>query len=189
MIVYSRPNQVWTFFEIDPAVISIAQDSRCFDYLDSCARAPWRIVEGDARLRLAACPENSFDFIAIDAFSSDAIPIHLITREAIEMYLDKLAPEGLLAFHISNRYVDLEPVLGDLAHTLGLTARNYDDWNWSATPETEGKELSQWVVLARREADLAGLYRLVRWVPLARREVPRPWTDDRADLMSVFRWE
>ena len=118
---YNQRGQQWTFYEIDPSVERIARDPRYFTYLRDCAPAAV-VVLGDARLSLVKAPAGQYDLLVLDAYSSDAIPVHLITREALSLYLDKLAPDGLLAFHISNRYLNLEPVLGNLAQDAGLVA-------------------------------------------------------------------
>jgi hypothetical protein len=112
MATYARPGQAWTFYELDPAVERIARDASLFTHLRDCPAATLEVVLGDARLRLADAPEHHFQAIVLDAFSSDAIPVHLLTREALSLYLARRAPGGLIAFHISNRYLDLEPVLG-----------------------------------------------------------------------------
>jgi hypothetical protein len=112
---YSQPNQSWTFYEINPAVVSIARDNRYFGYMSECAKAPIEVVLGDARLKLRDAAPAGYGMILIDAFSSDAIPVHLITQEALDLYLTKLAPGGLLVMHISNRNLDLSGVVADLA--------------------------------------------------------------------------
>ena len=118
---YRRPGQDWTFYEIDPVVEQIARDDRYFSYLsDRAADIP--VVLGDARLALAHAPDLAYDLMILDAFSSDAIPLHLMTREALRLYLDKLAPGGVIAFHISNRMLDLAPVLGNLVADAGAAA-------------------------------------------------------------------
>lgn len=187
MVSYARPGEEWTFYEIAPAVVRAAQDTNCFTFLDECAAAPVSIVEGDARLRLREAPGRHYDLLAIDAFSSDAIPVHLLTVEAMRLYLSKLTDRGLLAFHISNRYVDLEPVLAGLARDAGLVARGFDDWQVTAAEEAEGKEASQWVVMARRASDLGALGRRANWLPLAGGGT-RPWTDDYSHLLGALRW-
>jgi hypothetical protein len=114
MACYRRPNDDLTFYEIDASILSVAQDNRYFHYLDECAPDSQTVL-GDARLSLAREPDSRFDLLVIDAFSSDSIPVHLITREAIDLYFRKLDNDGVLLIHISNRYVDLEPVLGNLS--------------------------------------------------------------------------
>ena len=185
---YGRPDQDWHFYEIDPAVIGIARNTNYFSYLRGCAQTAVRIIVGDARLRLHEAPARHYTLIVLDAFSSDAIPVHLLTREALDLYLAKLADGGLLAFHISNRYLDLEPVLADLGRNAKLTCRHWDDWNVSPEELAEGKEESHWVVMARRESDLGFLLKISQWLPLEGRSPPQVWTDDFSNLLGVFKW-
>ena len=119
---YALPGQSWTAFEIDPAMVSIARDRHLFTYIDNCA-PKLRIVVGDARLMLAREPAASADMLAVDAFSSDAIPVHLMTAEAFKVYLRALSIDGVLLVHISNRYLDLEPVVAAIARSEGWAAR------------------------------------------------------------------
>ena len=114
----SRAGERWTYFEIDPAVIEIARDRSKFRMLSECAPTA-SIVLGDARLTLAEATEPA-DLIVLDAFSSDVVPVHLLTREALDLYLGKLAPNGVLVFHISNRYLELSSVVATLAAERGL---------------------------------------------------------------------
>ena len=116
---YARPGQNFTFYEIDPAVERIARDPRYFTFLSDC-RGNCDVVLGDGRLTMAAAPDRHFDLIVLDAFSSDAIPTHLLTRQAIDMYLSKLKPDGLLVFHVSNLFFTLEPLLANTAASKGL---------------------------------------------------------------------
>lgn len=182
---YARPGEDWTFYEIDPAVIRIAQDTNWFTFLANCRADRWRIVEGDARLRLASEPEQSFDLILLDAFSSDAIPVHLLTSEAIALYFAKLRPGGFIAAHISNRYLGLEPVFAAHARDFGLACRSADDAH--DDPES-GKESSHWMVLARTPRDLGRLMRQAPWVPAEGNGRVSAWTDQRAGVMDVFEW-
>jgi hypothetical protein len=186
---YAVPGQEWTFYEIDPAVIRLAQNTNYFTYLGKCTRAEARIIPGDARLRIREAPPAMFDLILVDAFSSDAIPVHLMTVEALNLYLSKLATGGLLAFHISNRYLELEPVLGSLAKELKLVARTRDDWSLDPSEAAAGKEQSQWVVLVRVEKDLLLLSRSSRWLPIDHDKAAAVWTDDFSNVLSVFKWK
>lgn len=186
---YAQAGQEWTFYEIDPAVIRIAQDTNYFTYLSTCARAEFRIIPGDARLRLREAPDGYFRLIVLDAFSSDAIPAHLLTREAIRLYLSKLAPDGAIAFHISNRYLDLEPVMGALARDANLFCRSFDDWNLGGDEEAKGKEQSQWVILSRKKDNLAQLIRNTHWLPIEDDGGASVWTDDFSNILSVFKWK
>jgi hypothetical protein len=127
MASYSQPAQEWTFYEINPDVINIARDSRYFTYLQHCASGSLTVVEGDARLNLQNAQEGYYGLIVLDAFSSDAIPVHLVTQQALDLYLSKLAEGGILAFHISNRSLNLKPILADLAESRKLICIGFDD--------------------------------------------------------------
>jgi spermidine synthase len=186
-LAYAEPDQVWTLYEINPAVVRIAQNTNFFTYLHNSRAGRIEFFLGDARLRLREAVPGQFDLMILDAFSSDSIPVHLITKEAFELYLAKLAPGGLLTFHISNRSLDLEPVVGDLARDLGLAAMAQEDEPRPAEIE-EGKSHSHWVVLARSEEDFGRLTRNSRWLPLEARGDARVWTDDFSNILSVFRW-
>ena len=185
LISYARPEQNWTFYEINPAVVRVALDRNFFTYLQDCAATPVEIILGDARLQLRNAPDAYYGMIVLDAFSSDAIPVHLLTTEALDLYLSKLADRGLLAIHISNRSLNLRPVVGDLAHHSKLTALIFSD---PGTDVNIGKASSDWVVLARRASDFGGLRRDRRWRPLRRRLQPKVWSDDFSDIVSVFKW-
>ncbi len=182
LAAYVSPGEHWTFFEIDPAVLDIARDRKIFTYV-SDAQGDVDHVLGDARLQLAAMPDASFGMLILDAFSSDGVPAHLLTREALELYLRKLAPRGLLAFQLSNRYLDLEPVVAGSAAALGLTALARCD---HATDEDHkiGKASSCWVIVARAPVDLAPVARDARWQPA---RMGRGWTDDSSNLWRAFR--
>jgi hypothetical protein len=186
MSSYSKAGQAWTFYEINPGVVRLAQSTNYFTYLDECAAGRVRIVTGDARLQLRRS-EGDYGLLILDAFSSDSIPLHLITREALELYMAKLAPGGLLAFHISNRYLDLEPVLGDLAWSMGLICHSRDDATTSRE-EAEGKDPSHWLVMAGRSEDLGRIAKDARWLPVKQRERPEIWTDDFSNIIRVFKW-
>jgi hypothetical protein len=142
-------------------------------------------VEGDARLQLRHAPDHAYQLLILDAFSSDAIPMHLLTTEALELYFDKLADGGWLAMHISNRYLDLERVIAGLAQEKGWAGLSWIDTKISSA---EGKEESNWVVLTRREEDLLGLVRDTNRIPLEGRPTAEPWTDDRSSLLPIFKW-
>jgi SAM-dependent methyltransferase len=162
---YGQPGQKVTYYEIDPLVKRIAYDRSYFTYVQDALDRGVKldVVLGDARLKLEErARDDSAEKLAllvVDAFSSDAIPIHLITRQALAIYLDNLAPDGLLAFHISNRYLDLEPVLGNLAEAAGLVGFIQNDWE----SDVPGKTASSWVILARQEDALCRLVHEGRW--------------------------
>ncbi|HYX43022.1 MAG TPA: fused MFS/spermidine synthase, partial [Pyrinomonadaceae bacterium] len=152
---YARADERWTFYEINPEVVGVARAPEYFTYLINCAHAPVSVTLGDARLQLARAPDAHYGLIVLDAFSSDAIPVHLMTAQALDLYLAKLAPNGLIVFHISNRSLDLHPVVADLARSRALTCVARDDTQ--PNQQIEGKEASQWVVMARRPEDLNNL--------------------------------
>ncbi|GIW82201.1 MAG: hypothetical protein KatS3mg105_4008 [Gemmatales bacterium] len=186
LAAYGKPGMKITFFEIDPTVVHIANNY--FDYLRTC-EAETEIVLGDARLSLKnRIEDGTFDILVVDAFSSDAIPFHLITKEALELYLKRLKPDGIVAFHISNRYLNLRPVVANLAAAVdppvvGLVANDEENW-------FTGKAGSTWVIVARRQEDFGRLVRDSRWEPLEphRDERVGVWTDDFSNLLSVFDW-
>jgi hypothetical protein len=197
---YGRVGDDITFYDIDPAVVRISRDEGYFTFLQHC-RAKVHVVLGDARLRMAEAEDGTYNVIVADAFSSDSIPIHLITFEAIELYFRKLAPGGLLVVHISNRYLDLRPVLANAADRLGLACiRQY----YGETDNKPGTTASDWVLLARREEDFRGIVKDISQYPDSeydapakdnkpwRRLEPNPkvgvWTDDFSNILGVFIW-
>ena len=185
-VAYARPNQQWTFYEINPAVIEIARDPRLFTYLRDChANAPVEVVLGDARLQLQNAPPRHYGLIVLDAFSSDAVPAHLLTKEALDIYLSKLAEGGLIAFHVSSRSLNLHRVVAGLAQSANLSALVFDDGEHDPI---NGKEPSQWVTVARRAEDLGDLNIDPRWQPLDKEARPSVWRDDFSNIISVFRW-
>jgi SAM-dependent methyltransferase len=190
LAAYAKPGQQWTFFEIDQAVKRIAQDERYFTYLrDAVARGAAVHVElGDARLRLAETNDR-YGLFVLDAFSSDAIPMHLVTREALALYLRHLEPDGVLAFHISSRYLRIEPVLGDLARDAGMVCLFQETTDLSVNDFKYGKKPSRWVVMARRAEALGSLASDDRWKALRARPGRRVWTDGYSDFLSVVAWQ
>ena len=178
---YARPGQSWTFHEIDPAVENLARDGRFFHFLQACGNHP-RIVLGDARLTLGEVPDRGYDLIVIDAFSSDAIPLHLLTREAFALYQRKLAAGGTILFHVSNRYLDLAPVVAALAGDAGAPARRLLYLPEAATTADPAAEI---LAVGWPGGDLD-------FLPAAGWQVPPPpavlWTDERSDIVSRIRW-
>src|SRR5262249_32737019 len=185
LAAYARPGDSWTYFEIDPVVERIARDPRYFTYL-TCAES-LRVVLGDGRLSLSPVPDRSFDLLVLDAFSSDGIPVHLLTREAIALYRKKLRPGGLILLHLSNRHLDLAPVVAAEAKDAGLVGR-ISFVGMTAAREADFKEASKWAVLVERESDLGALARDPKWRPLVTGARTRPWTDDYSDLVSALTW-
>lgn len=185
LAAYASPGQRWTFYEIDPAVARIARDPAMFTYLDACGDR-CRIVLGDARLSLARTRQPVYQLLILDAFSSDAIPVHLMTREALDLYLERLAPDGIIAFHISNRHLRLEPVLAALAAQRGLAAVVQRDATTAATA-ADGHDSSEWLLLARNAAAFGPLAADTRWKQPRAEAGTRIWTDDFSDILGVLK--
>jgi len=183
LAAYGRPGERFTFYELDPAVARIASNPRWFTYLRD-SRAAVKIVVGDGRLRLASAPSRAYDLLVLDAFSSDSVPVHLLTREAVELYLSKLRPDGLVAFHVTNRYLDLEPVVAGVARSLGLVGLT-EAHRASAAEERAGVRSSHWIVVARTRRALGPLARDQRWRPLESRPGLPVWTDEFSNILDV----
>ncbi len=179
-----RPDEQATFYEIDPLVIRIARDSGRFRYIGECA-PQLKFVPGDARLTLARQPESS-DIVVVDAFSSDAIPLHLLTREAFELYLSKLTPDGLIAVHISNNTMEFQGVIARVAADLGLTVLVRRDT--VIDPEKEDfRSPSVVAILARDPARLGALAgEKGRWKRVAPDMASWSWTDDYSTILKAI---
>jgi hypothetical protein len=183
---YALAGQKWTFYEIDPDVERIARDPRFFTYLQDCRAEAVDIVLGDARFRLRDAPDHAYRLIVLDAFSSDAVPVHLLSREAIRLYRDKLSEGGLLIFNLSNRYLDLDPVIGRQAKDSGLSCRVCYDVRLSDAEMRAGEQPSIWAVMAATESDLGSLSADPRWRVPDLRASSAVWTDDYSDLASYL---
>jgi hypothetical protein len=184
MACLSRPGEDWTFFEIDPSILATARDPRYFSYLADCAPEA-RVVLGDGRLKLAEAPDAAFRLLVLDAFGSDSIPVHLLTREAIDLYLRKLKPGGVLLLHLSNRNLQLLPAVARLATDRGLVGR------WQFFPGEPAPSLvspSEWAVLARGESDLGPLAADPRWQAFPAAADTAVWTDDYVNILGVILW-
>lgn len=186
--VYARPEQRWSFYEIDPIVANVASDPQYFTFLRDC-RAPHTIVLGDGRLKLLSAPDGFFDLLILDAYSSDSLPVHLVTREALQLYLRKISPHGVLAFNVSNRHLDIEPVIGNLARDAGMFCLSRADDDIPAEVLSKGKTASQWMVVAQRKESLGALNNKPLWKKARTDENIGVWTDSYSSLLSVFRWE
>jgi len=197
---YAKPGQEWTFYEIDPAVVRVAEDTQYFRFLSSCrARgASCDVVLGDARRRLLKASDGAYDVIILDGFCSDAIPIHLLTCEAINLYTKKLAPHGVIAMHVSNVHLDLPPIIARLADDRDppLHVRVCNDTFPSDEEREDGKTASQWMLLARTEEDLQPVLKHRQLPPPAKQlvweRVPRNpdaplWRDDFANLLAAWK--
>ncbi|WP_135504829.1 fused MFS/spermidine synthase [Roseovarius aestuariivivens] len=179
---YARDHQYWQFYEIDALVDKVARTSEYFRFVNTCTPdAPTHL--GDARVVLAAQEEVKYDILVIDAYSSDSVPVHLTTLEAVQLYMDRLAPDGVLVFHISNRYYRIDRPLGRAAAELGLVGR-YQNYKGNASVDP-GDTASVVVTLSRSKAALGDLSEDPRWEPL-RNDGGRVWTDDFANLLSIM---
>ncbi len=182
---YATSNQHWHFYELNPAVIRMATTPAYFSYLQDCM-SQYAIYPGDARLTLDKQANQYFDLLVIDAFTSDAIPTHLLTREALELYLARLTENGILAFHISNHYLDLEPVLADHAHQLGLYGLIQKH-----RPQSKSQIFaSDWVLLSKNMTIFSPLLTQTQhqWRQLATNTAfKQSWTDDFTSLISVWK--
>lgn len=191
---YGQPGQSVTYYEIDPLVRRIASDPQYFTYVtDAKARGvKLDIVMGDARLRLTEAPPGGYAVLAVDAFSSDSIPVHLLTREAVQLYLDKIEPNGILALHVSNRYLSLDRIVARIVSELGVPAYQCHDGEEGVV----GKSRSDWIVIGKSESAFGDLLKVVdsggelRWKSLGvdPRKLPPLWTDDFSNVFDTFTW-
>jgi hypothetical protein len=185
---YARPGQSWTIYEIDPAIVRIARDPRRFTFLSGCLpNVP--ILIGDARLTLERGNGAKADVLVVDAFSSDSIPMHLLTREAFDVYRSHLSDRGLLLVHISNRSLDLEPVIAAAATAGGWEAR-LRAYRPGAKERAQNYGASDWIALSPNRDTLGALVSRdpEDWRPLHPRARFAPWTDDYASLLPLIRW-
>jgi hypothetical protein len=179
----SKPGQQWRFFEIDPLMISIAMNPDNFSFLRHCQPKP-DIVIGDARLTMAKQPDGSFDLIIVDAFSSDAVPVHLMTAEALSLFLSKLKPTGAVVLHVSNRYLDLD---GVAAATLPLVRGAHGVIVSDDAADGGYAETSSTVVVLARNAEALEPFRTLETIIELDPRGLKPWTDDFSDIIGPFR--
>jgi hypothetical protein len=182
---YAKPQQNWTFYEIDPLVIEIAKNTNYFHYLSLCAKNSTMRV-GDARLSLNNEPAQKFDLLILDAFSSDSVPIHLLTQEAIKLYFNKLKPNGILAFHITNRHLDIKKVIANHAQELKLAALIQEFKPKNPAPLVVATD---WVVMSKSPATLEPLAksRLGLWQKPPLYFNMKPWTDDFTNILAIWK--
>jgi hypothetical protein len=181
---YVEPGDAWQFFEIDPSIVAIARDHRRFNFVRACA-PDVPIVLGDARLTLAREPDQSYDLIIVDAYSSDAIPIHLATREAMAIYKAKLKPDGVVTLHLSNRNLALDEVAVGIAAANGMKTWIYDD---SAEEDNDDAYIysSDVAVSANKTEDLGELAASKSWKLTEPEPAQRPWTDDYSNIVRAL---
>ena len=180
----AEPGETWKFFEIDQTMIDTARDPKYFSYIQNCA-PDMKPVIGDARLTFAKEPDGVYDLIVVDAYSSDAIPIHLATQEAMQIYKDKLAPQGAVVMHVSNRHLELSSVVVGIAD-----ANEMQSWVYSEDSGRDNEYIfaTTVVVSAREEADIGKLASSDEWTQTEPTENQRVWTDDYSNVLgAVYR--
>jgi SAM-dependent methyltransferase len=183
MAAYADANHRVTFYEIDPSIEPIAREY--FTFLPRCG-ANCDVIVGDGRLKVAEAPDGYFDLLLLDAFSSDSVPTHLVSREALQLYLSKLVPDGVVLFHVSNRYLNIEQLVSALITDAGLVGfSRFDD---AGDLRTKGKSSANHLVTARRLEDLKGIETRPGWKRVIRPVDFQPWTDDYSNLLGLIRW-
>jgi len=182
---YAKPQQSWTLYEIDPLVVTIASDPKYFTYLSQCAPKATMSI-GDARLSLDKEPDQKFDLLMMDAFSSDSVPTHLLTQEALELYFKKLKPNGILAFHITNRHLLIKKVISIHAEHMHLAALLQEFKPVNDQPLVVATD---WVVLAKSPQAIEPLSAssLGNWQKMPLYFDMKPWTDDFTNIVSIWK--
>src|SRR5438094_10672180 len=181
LICASEPEETWKFFEIDQTMVDTAKDPKYFTYFQNCAPGMTPVI-GDARLTFAREPDGIYDVIIVDAYSSDAIPIHLATREAMKIYKDKLAPQGIVVMHVSNRHLELESVVVGIAD-----ANDLKSWVYSEDSNRDNEYIfsTSVVVSAREETDVGKLASSDQWALTEAEDNQRIWTDDYSNVLGA----
>ena len=190
---YAQPGRKTTFFEIDWTVRRLVEQPKHFTYLqrakDQCGAENIEFIMGDARLSLEQT-DRKWGLMLIDAFSSDSIPAHLLTKQALELYFNRLSDDGLLALHISNRYLKLEPVVDQIVRSLGYAALkrsdHTDDSIYRDKVEVSGKLASSWVIVAKKPESFGGLLEDGNWKPLEKNPSVGLWTDDYTPITKAL---
>lgn len=186
MATYVRPGMEMTFFEIDPQIEKIARDAEYFTYLERCGDQ-CKVVLGDARLSLQEQPKGKYGLLVLDAYSSDAVPVHLLSKEAIELYMSLLRPGGYMLFHVSNRYVNVRQIVVNTAAELGYVSYFQDHWPRETKLEELMVNSSEWVMVGRDKKDLELQIFDPRWEEQEADGRPA-WTDDWANLWVYMAW-
>jgi hypothetical protein len=177
----SEPGESWKFFEIDQTMVDTARDPKYFSYIADCDPEVKPVI-GDARLTFAREPDGIYDIIIVDAYSSDAIPIHLATEEAMKIYKAKLAPQGIVVMHVSNRHLELESVIVGIADANDLKSWVYDE---DSGRDDEYIFPTDVVVCAREESDIGALASSDKWTETAPTDGQRNWTDDYSNILGA----
>jgi spermidine synthase len=185
LLCYGTPSWHFTLYEIDPAVVDVARDKPYFSFMKKCG-SPYDVVLGDGRLTINRAGDGAYDVIVLDAFSSDVIPVHLLTREALELYVSKLSPKGFIVVHLSNRYLYLSPTVARTAAELGLSSLQ----RVAPAGTIPGTKLPYYgsivMALARKPEDLRILSKVPGWKQPEIRKDVAAWTDDYSNLLQPF---
>jgi spermidine synthase len=181
MAGWARPDRRMTFFDIDPQMHGIAH--RFFTYLRRCGDK-CNVVVGDGRLSIEKAPDGEFDVLMLDAFNSDSIPAHLISREAVQTYLQKLKPNGLILFHVSNRYMNVEGLVSAVASDAGL----YGLVRYDENEGQPGKTSSDYVITAKHRESFGEINYNEFWTTMQKPDAIQPWTDDYSNMKTIIRW-
>ncbi len=184
MACWARPADTLDFYEINPAMVRIARDPKLFTYLSGC-KPDTRIILGDARLTIADMPDASYDLLFIDAFISHAIPVHLLTSEAMGLYLRKIKPHGLVVLHVSNPNLELGSVVAGIASANGAITR-LNDGSETEADESEHKYVALVAAVAHGDDDFGPLAKAESWPVLARDPAQRVWTDDYSNIVGAL---
>jgi hypothetical protein len=180
----AEPGESWKFFDIDQTMVDTARDPKYFSYIQACAPDVKPVI-GDARLTFAKEPDGAYDLIIVDAYSSDAIPIHLATKEAMAIYKAKLAPQGAVVMHVSNRHLELESVVVGIADANDMKSWVYDE---DSGRDDEYIFATDVVVSAREDVDVGKLASSDKWTETEPTEGERAWTDDYSNILgAVYR--
>jgi len=189
MLAYATPTQTWTFYEIDPAIIRIAQNSKYFTHIQSTQAVNVNVIPGDARIKIRKAESHEYGLMVIDAFSSDSIPLHLITKEAFNLYSSKLAKDGLLAINITNKYLDFTQVIANLASELGFLCIQKKDFFFNYDYiGNQGRYASHWAVMAPDSAQLHELLKDKQWKIIKPNPQAPLWTDNFSNIIGILKW-
>ncbi len=185
--IYAQKSSQFTFYEIDPDVARIAANPAYFTFMDRCPNKP-EVILGDGRLTIANATDHHYDAIFLDAFSSDAVPTHLLTREAVQIYASKLKEDGILVFNMSNRYLDLSPLLAGLAYDGGFECIKREDIVSDVITKKTGRFPSKFMVLSRNERVIRTLQNTENWKVPPKRDGNPIWTDKYTNVFELMTW-